>query len=146
MIERNAYTYLVPIARAIASFLLAGFLGIIGGWIGLTFNAFAGYPWSLTTHTNIYVIGIGLGAGAGGYLAWMELVVGRRWIVLSAVAVLLAGVAGVYGGYAYGRVAEATYFGRAYTIDNNLHLGAALGAFAVATLLGVITEIRTKGR
>ncbi len=146
MVEHNIYTYVVPIARAIAALMLAGFFGIVGGWIGTTISAFAGYPWSLQVHNQIYLVSIGLGAGAGGYLAWMDLTPRRLWIAAAALAALLGGLAGVYAGYAYGQVAEESFLGRGYTVENTIHWGAALGGFGVATLLGFFNEVRTRGR
>jgi hypothetical protein len=146
MLEGNIYTFGIPIARAIAAFILAGFLGIIGGWLGTTINAFAGYPWSLQAHNNIYLVFIGLGAGAGGYLAWMDLTPRWYWMAAAVLAVLLGGVAGTYAGYAYGQVADESFLGRGYTIENTIHWGAALGGFGVATALGFFNEVRTLGR
>ena len=146
MLDSNIYTFAVPIARAIAALVLAVLLGIVGGWIAITINAFAGFSWSPEVYRNTYLVGIGLGAGAGGYLAWMDLTPGWFWIVVGVAVVLMGGVAGSFAGYAYGRVAEESYMGRAYTIDSHIHLGAALGGFGVATILGVFREIRTLGR
>ena len=46
----------------------------------------------------------------------------------------------------YGQNVESTYLGRAYTIDNSLHFGAAIGGITVSTALGLLNEIRTLGR
>jgi hypothetical protein len=146
MIEGNIYTFAVPIARAIAAFILAGFLGIIGGWLGTAFIAFAGYPWSLQTLNNIYLTSIGLGAGAGGYLAWVDWTPRWYWIAAAVALVLLGGVAGAYAGHAYGQVAKESFLGRGYTIVATVHWGAALGGFGMATLLGLFNEFRTLER
>ncbi|MSQ07590.1 MAG: hypothetical protein EXR54_06830 [Dehalococcoidia bacterium] len=146
LVESNIYTYLVPAARAIAAFFLAGFFGILGGWIGTTFSAFLGYPWSLQVHNNIYIVSIGLGGGAGGYLAWVDLTPRWYWMAAAVLAVMLGGVAATYAGYAYGQVADESFLGRGYTVENALHWGAALGGFGVATLLGICNEFRTRGR
>jgi hypothetical protein len=121
-------------------------LGIVGGWIALTFNALTELPWPLMVHLNIYLVGIGLGAGTGGYLCWMVLNLRWYWLAASVLIVLLGGIAGTYAGYAYGQSAEVTYLGRAHTINNMAHMGAAIGGAGVATILGVVNEIRTLGR
>ncbi len=146
MIDGGLYTFAVPIGRVLAGLVLAIMLGILGGWFGVVFNAMAGYPWPLGIHRNIYLVCVGLGAGAGGYLAWTNL--GLRWflIVISVLLVLLGGIAGTYLGYVYGQSVDPTYLGRAYTVDNAIHLGAAIGAIATSTALGLIGVIRTQGR
>jgi hypothetical protein len=146
MLESNIYTYLLPAARAIAALMLAVFLGVVGGWVATTFSALVGFPWSADVHKTIYLVGIGLGAGTGAYLAWMDLALRWFWLVAWVAVVLLGGVAGTYAGYAYGQVADESFLGRGYTVENNIHVGAALGGFAVATLLGIFSEIRTSGR
>lgn len=146
MIEGGVYNLVIPLGRTLAAFLLGIMLGIVGGWMGLTFNALTGFPWSLTVHRNIYLAGIGLGAGAGAYLCWMNLGLRRPWIMVSFLAVLLGGIGGAYAGYTYGHHTEPTFLGRAYTVENMLHVGAAIGGAGVATILGIINEIRTQGR
>jgi hypothetical protein len=146
MVEGGIYAIVVPMGRAIAGLVLGIILGIVGGWIGTTFSAMIGYPWSVVVHRNIYLVGIALGAGSGAYLAWMNLSLRWYFILASILAVLLGGVAGTYAGYAYGHSIEPTYLGRSYTVDNAVHMGAAIGGAAVATVLGIINEIRTLGR
>ena len=105
-----------------------------------------GYPWDLVVHTNIYFVSIGLGAGLGAYFGWMNLTL-RWYLIASSILLVLAGaMAGTYLGLTYGQYVDATYLGRQYTIDNWLHFGAAIGGIAVATGLGVFSEVRTKGR
>jgi hypothetical protein len=146
IVEGGIYAIIIPIGRTIAALAFSIMLGIMGGWIATTFNAMIEYTWEPALHRNIYLVGIALGAGGGAYLAWMNL--SLRWYLIAAsvLAVLLGGVIGTYAGYAYGYRVEPTYFGRGYTVDNAVHLGAAFGGAGVATLLGLINEIRTLGR
>ena len=146
MIEGGVYNLVIPLGRTLAAFLVGIMLGIAGGWMGLTFNALTGFPWTLAVHRNVYLAGIGLGAGAGAYLCWMNLGLRRPWIMVSFLAVLLGGIGGAYAGYTYGQSAQVSYLGRAHTINNMAHLGAAIGGAGVATILGIINDIRTQGR
>ena len=146
MLEGGIYALVAPLGRTLAGFVLGIILGIAGGWIAVIFNAMIEYQWPLAVHRTIYLVGIGLGAGTGAYLAWINL--SLRWylIVGSVLLALVAGVVGVYVGYAYGQTVDPSYLGREYSIDNAIHLGAAIGGIAVATTLGLISEIRTFGR
>ena len=146
MVEGGIYVWALPLGRTVAGFGVGLFLGIFGGWLALIFNAMIGYPWDLDLHTNIYFVSIGLGAGLGAYFGWMNLTL--RWYLIagSLLLILAAGIAGAYIGLAYGQNIEPTYMGRAYTIDNSLHFGAAIGGITVSTALGLLNEIRTLGR
>ena len=146
MLEGGIYALVIPLGRALANFILGIILGIVGGWIAVIFNAMIEYPWPLAVHRTIYLVGIGLGAGTGAYLAWINL--NLRWYLImgSVLLALVAGVVGVYVGYAYGQNVDPDYLGRQYAIENAIHFGAAIGAIAVTTTLGLISEIRTFGR
>ena len=63
MIEGGIYGYAIPLGRMIAGLFIGTMLAIVGGWLGLTFNAMSGVPWSLEVHRFIYIACIGLGAG-----------------------------------------------------------------------------------
>jgi hypothetical protein len=146
MLDGSIYTFVVPVGRTLAGFIIGIMLGIVGGWIAVIFNAMSEYPWALAVHQNIYLVGIGLGAGGGAYCGWMNL--SLRWYLIlgSLLLVLLAGIAGSYVGYIYGQHVDPSYLGRRYTIDNTIHFGAAVGGIAVAAALGLIGEIRSWGR
>ena len=122
------------------------FLGILGGWAALVFNAMIGYPWSVDIHLNLYFVSIGLGAGLGSYFGWMKLDLRWHLIAVSILLVLVGAIAGTYFGLAYGQDVDTTYLGRQYTIDNWLHFGAAIGGITVSTALGLFNEFRTMGR
>ena len=55
MIEGGIYVWAVPLGRMLAGFFIGVFLGILGGWLALIFNAMIGYPWDVDIHTNIYI-------------------------------------------------------------------------------------------
>jgi hypothetical protein len=146
MIDGGVYTFALPLGRSVAGFILGLFLSILGGWLALIFNAMAEYPWPMSVHLNIYLVSVGLGAGIGAYIAWMNLDLRRALIVGSVLLVLTGGIAGSYLGYDYGQSVDPTYLGRGYTVDNTLHLGAAIGAIATSTILGLIGVIRSPDR
>ena len=146
MVEGGIYVWAVPFGRTLAGFFVGLFLGIFGGWLALIFNAMIGYPWDLDLHTNIYFVSIGLGAGLGCYFGWMNLALRWYFIAGSILLVLVGALVGTYIGLAYGQNVDTTYLGRAYTIDNWLHFGAAIGGITVSTSVGLISGFRTMGR
>jgi hypothetical protein len=146
MVESGIYPYLIPFARTIAGLVVGVMLGICGGWAAITFNHMIEFPWSLEVHRNIYVTGIGLGGGVGAYLGWMILNI-RWYLILGTILLVLAGgVMGAYLGAEYGQIADPSYLGRRYTIDNMMHWGAAFGGIAVAATLGIYHYVRNLGR
>ena len=146
MVEGGIYVWAIPLGRMLVGFFIGVFLGILGGWLALIFNAMIGYPWDVDIHTNIYFVSIGLGAGLGAYFGWMNLTL--RWYLIagSLLLVLAGGTVGTYIGLVYGQNVEPTYMGRHYTIDNSLHFGAAIGGITLSTALGLLNVFRTKGR
>jgi hypothetical protein len=146
MVESGIYPYLIPFARTVAGLGVGVMLGIVGGWVAITFNHMIEFPWSLEVHRNIYVVGIGLGGGLGAYLGWMVLNI--RWYLIAGtiLLVLAGGTLGAYLGLEYGETAEPSYLGRRYTIDNMMHWGAAIGGIAVAAALGIFHYVRNMGR
>ena len=146
MIVDGIYTLLIPAFRSLAGFGIAVFLGILGGWLAITFNHMIGFPWSLELHRNIYIVGIGLGSGLGAYFAWVNLSIPWYFVLLTICVVLIGGVASAFGGMVYGSFVEQSYLGRAYTIDNNLHWGAAVGGIFVATCVGLFNQLVTQRR
>ena len=146
MVEGGIYVWAVLVGRTLAGFCVGLFLGILGGWFALIFNAMIGYPWDLELHTNIYFVSIGLGGGSGAYFGWMNLTL--RWYLIagSLLLVLAGGLAGTFIGLVYGQYVEPTYMGRQYTIDNSVHFGASIGGILVSTVLGLLSGIRILGR
>lgn len=146
MVEGGLYNWLLPLGRTLVGFMVGVFLGILGGWAALIFNAMIGYPWSGDIHLNIYFVSIGLGAGLGAYVGWMNLAAARYLIIGSLVLVVVGGVVGSYIGLNYGQNVDPNYLGRSYAIENGLHFGAATGAILVSTALGLFNERKTRGR
>ena len=146
MVEGGVYNWALPLGRTLVGFIVGVFLGILGGWAALIFNAMIGYPWAGDIHLNIYFVSIGLGAGLGAYVGWMNLTTTRYLIIGSLVLVVLGGIGGTYIGLVYGQNVDPNYLGRSYAIENGLHFGAATGAILVSTALGLFNEIKTKGR
>ena len=140
------YSYIVPLARTLAGFVMGLMFGICGGWAAITFNAMLGFPWALEVHRNIYIVGIGLGAGLGAYLGWVNVSIRRYWIVATVLLVLAAGVAGAYLGLEYGEIKDPSYLGRRYTIDNMMHWGAPLVAIVASTVLGIVHQVWVRER
>lgn len=146
MVEGGIYPFLIPVARTIAGLAVGVMLGIVGGWVAITFNYMIEFPWSLEVHRNIYIVGIGLGGGLGAYLGWMVLNI-RWYLILGTILlVLTGGVLGAYLGLEYGEIAKPSYLGRRYTIDSMMHWGAAIGGIAVASALGIFHYVRNMGR
>ena len=146
MRDTGIYFWALPVARTVVGFILSTMLGIAGGWLVLIFNAMTGYPWAFGFHQNLYFVGIGAGAGVGAYIGWANFAVHPRYIVGTVLVVIVGGIVGAYLGLAYGEQAEPHLLGRRYTIENNLHLGAPIGAIIVSTAVGLVNEIRSGGR
>ena len=146
MVEGGIYNWVLPLGRTLAGLMVGVFLGILGGWAALIFNAMIGYPWTRDIHLNIYFVSIGLGAGLGAYVGWMNLTAPRHLIIGSLVLVMVGGILGSYIGLVYGQNVDPNYLGRSYAIENGLHFGAAAGAILVSTALGLFNTIKTRGR
>ena len=145
MLEGGIYGYAIPLGRMIAGLFIGTMLAIVGGWLGLTFNAMSGVPWSLEVHRFIYIACIGLGAGVGAYTGWINL--GLRWYLIAATVllVLAAGVAGSLLGNTYGLdLVKETYMGARDTRVNLTHYGAIGFATIVATAQGLYYHFRTR--
>ena len=135
-----------PAARTLLGFVTACLLAFLGDVVARALNLALGYPWSLSVHQNIQMVGVGLGAGFGAYLPWINL--GRRWYVISgAVAIVLAaGVAGAYLGLLLGPGVDPTYWWGRFAMDSTVHLAAGGLSTFVATVLGLIDLKYTRSR
>jgi hypothetical protein len=144
MLPGGISSYVIPIGRTLAGFMVALLLAFLGDVAARVFNLAIGYPWSLPVHQNIHLVGIGVAAGIGAYLSWMNL--DRRWYwMLGWTALVLAGgIAGVYVGRFYGPGVDPTYWWSRFATDTTIHLSAAAVSTAVATILGLIDLVYTR--
>ena len=146
MLEGGIYVWVVPVGRTTVGFIIGAFLGLMGGWFARIFNGLVGYSWNPDIHANIFFVAIGIGAGLGAYIGWANL--SLRWYLMavSVALVLLSGIAGVYIGSIYGQSIDPTYLGQRATVVSMIHWGAAIGAIAVSTTIGLFNEVRGGGR
>jgi hypothetical protein len=146
MLQGGISSYVIPLGRTLAGFIAALLLAFLGDVTARVFNLAIGYPWSQLVHQNIHLIGIGVGAGIGAYLGWMSL--GPRWyLVLGwAMLVLAGGIAGAFLASVYGPGVDPTYWWSRFATDTTIHLSAAALSTVVATILGLINDIRTTAR
>jgi hypothetical protein len=146
MLQGGISSYVIPLGRTLAGFIAALLLAFLGDVTARVFNLAIGYPWSQLVHQNIHLIGIGVGAGIGAYLGWMSL--GPRWyLVLGwAMLVLAGGIAGAFLASVYGPGVDPTYWWSRFATDTTIHLSAAALSTVVATILGLINDIRIKAR
>jgi hypothetical protein len=146
MLQGGISSYLLPLGRTLAGFVTALLLAFLGDVTARVFNLAIGFPWSQAVHQNIILIGIGVGAGIGAHLAWMSL--GPRWHLLLGwvLLVLAGGIVGAYLGSIYGPGVDPTYWWSRFATDTTIYLSAAALSTIVATILGLINDIRTTAR
>ena len=146
MLQGGISSYLLPLGRTLAGFVTALLLAFLGDVTGRVFNLTTGYPWAQSVHLNIHLISIGVGAGIGAYLGWMSL--SPRWYLLLgwAMLVLAGGIAGAFLGSIYGPGVDPTYWWSRFATDTTIYLSAAALSTIVATILGLINDIRTTAR
>ena len=130
--------YLIPIGRTVSAFISGILLALLGDVAGRVFNLLIGYPWSLSTHQAINLLGIGFGAGLGAHLAWINLNERHYAMLASLLAALAGGALGAFLGRIYGPGVNTDYYWSRFAIDTTIHLTAAVCAVAVATTLGLI--------
>lgn len=97
---------LVPIGRTVAGLALAVVLSMVGIAVAWSLFVFSGVQ-SLEAWLGTLFFGGGLGAGTGTFVAWLHLDRENNWVLLlTAVVVIGAGVAGSWIGYVYGQNQE----------------------------------------
>lgn len=138
---------LVVVARIVSGVLLASVLSVIGIGIAWALFVFSGAV-SHATLLSLFMIGAGAGAGVGGFIAWLKLDQAPPWPLLlaGALAVVLAGIGGAWGGFQFGANQEVECcVGPAITPITYMALGATAAANAAALAVGVAHEIKANG-
>lgn len=129
--------------RTLVGFVLALALGMTGVGVGWVLFVFFG----ATTHTALLLLmtgGASVGAAAGGFLAWLGTDNNSPPMLVGIAALLLlAGIAGAWGGFRFGAnqdvpcCAEPEIGPMTYTV-----VGSALASNGVALSLGAISVLR----
>jgi hypothetical protein len=134
---------LLLVLRTIVGSLLALALGMFGVGMGWILYVFFGF----TTYTALLAMMMGgatLGAAAGGFLARLRLDNNTLPMLLVTAAVLLvAGVAGAWGGFQFGSQQEVPCCtGPEFRPMTYMVLGATVVTNGVALLLGIVQTLR----
>lgn len=131
--------------------LIGALLGIVLSVIGI------GTAWGLyvffgaashSTLLTMFLIGAGLGAGVGGYVSAMRVDRAPPWPyqLLIGLALVLAGIAGAWGGYQFGATREVECcVGPSITPITYTAMGATVGANVFALGLWVVYRIKSNG-
>ena len=140
-------TILVLAGRTLLGFLVAMSLGLLGAGIGWAMYVFSGAV-SLNTLLGLLMGGAAVGAAAGVLLAWLRLDYNSPlWLGATAVILLLAALAGAWGGYQYGAVQEVPCCaGPDITPITYVVLGAAGAADGMGLVLSIARQVITSLR
>jgi hypothetical protein len=119
-------------------------LGPLGAGIGWALYVFSGAV-SLNTLLGLLMGGAAVGAAAGVLLAWLRLDYNSPlWLGATAVVLLLAALAGAWGGYQYGAVQEVPCCaGPEITPIAYVSLGAAAVAGGIGLALNIARQVVT---
>ena len=115
--------------------------GLVMVWVAFRMSDFA---WSEWTFVAVWFSAAGVGGGVGSFLAWMSLEIeSRRQIVITALLLLMAGLAGAWGAYYVTSVLpeDPDPFGDR-AISSAALLWATLIPNAGATVYGILKEIK----
>lgn len=138
---------LVLAGRTVLGILLALVFSVVGIGIGWAMFVFFGAV-SHATLLVLFMSGAGIGAGLGSYMAWLRVDRVPPWPVLLALisAMVLAGVAGAWGGFQIGANQEVECcVGPPITPITYTALGATAVANAAALVMGIAQEIKARG-
>jgi hypothetical protein len=120
---------------------------VIGIGIAWALFVFSGAV-SHATLLSLFMTGAGIGAGVGGFTAWLKVDKAPPWPLLlaGALAVVLAGIGGAWGGFQFGANQEVECcVGPAITPITYTALGATAAANVAALAMGVAHEISARG-
>ena len=139
-----ARAILVLVGRTLLGVLVAMTLGPLGAGIGWALYVFSGAV-SLNTLLGLLMGGAAVGAAAGVLLAWLRLDYNSPlWLGATAVVLLLAALAGAWGGYQYGAVQEVPCCaGPKITPIAYVSLGAAAVAGGIGLVLNIARQVVT---
>ena len=139
-----ARAILVLVGRTLLGVLVAMTLGPLGAGIGWALYVFSGAV-SLNTLLVLLMGGAAVGAAAGVLLAWLRLDYNSPlWLGATAVVLLLAALAGAWGGYQYGAVQEVPCCaGPDITPIAYVSLGAAAVAGGIGLVLNIARQVVT---
>ncbi len=139
-----ARAILVLVGRTLLGVLVAMTLGPLGAGIGWALYVFSGAV-SLNTLLGLLMGGAAVGAAAGVLLAWLRLDYNSPlWLGATAVVLLLAALAGAWGGYQYGAVQEVPCCaGPEITPIAYVSLGAAAVAGGIGLALNIARQVVT---
>ena len=143
----RAQPVLVLAGRTVLGLLLSTVFSVIGIGIAWAMFVFSGAV-SHATLLSLLMSGAGAGAGIGGFLAWLRVDRAPPWPVrfAGALAMVLAGIGGAWGGYQFGAGQEvACCVGPSITPITYTALGAAAGTNALALAMGAAHEIKARG-
>ena len=138
---------LVLAGRTVLGLLLAAVFSVIGIGIAWAMFVFFGAV-SHATLLSLLMSGAGAGAGVGALVAWLRVDRVPRWPMrlAGALALVLAGIGGAWGGYQFGAGQEvACCVGPAITPITYTALGATAATNALALAMGVAQEIKARG-
>ena len=135
---------LVLVGRTLLGVLAAITLGPLGAGIGWALYVFSGAV-SLNTLLVLLMGGAAVGAAAGVLLAWLRFDYNSPlWLGATAVVLLLAALAGAWGGYQYGAVQEVPCCaGPDITPIAYVSLGAAAVAGGIGLVLNIARQVVT---
>ena len=139
--------YLVPVGRTVIGAILGVILSMIGIGTAWALFIFFGFQ-DIEVWLGSLFFGAGLGAGMAAFVAWLHLDRENSLVlVLTAVAVVGAGVIGAWGGFEYGSSVEVECC--AMPTKSPIYytaLGSAIGANAAGIAFAAARAFITKKR
>ncbi len=140
------YIAMLVLLRSGGGFGLSLVLSVAGLVAVLVAFRFSDYAWPQWLFTVAWFSAAGLGGGIGSILAWMSLEIEtRRQIVGSVVLLLVAGLAGAWGGFYVEAVLPEKpdpWSGSGRVISAAAVLWATVVPNVVATIRGVVKQMR----
>ena len=139
---------LILVGRIISGALLAVTLSVIGIAIAWGLFVFSGAS-SHAVLLTMFMTGSGIGGGLGSLLAWARIdgIPSRPVLLTGARAVVLAGIAGAWGGFSFGSTQEVECcIGPAIEPITYMVAGTTLLANAGALVLAITYDSKVRGR